>query len=268
MSIELELAEVRLVAAPSEVVLARAFEELHVAMLEGSAQSLAEDAPLRRRRAHRARPVRLVAVLATAAALVVAVCVVTIGISSHRARNRSACSSVRSCSSLGTSRGQGFRASHADLQCYVESHGARRGVRWRPQSVARRAPVQLICPTEQTCIGSGVDLGVDQSSLTYQQNDIEVSNDAGASWQVADVPPDGEYFSGFTCPSSTTCMTVGQQTGEAGGPQPPSLYVTPTAGHPGRSAYCRVSCSPTPLLHVGRLRRAWSSSRPRGSCRT
>jgi len=47
---------------------------------------------------------------------------------------------------------------------------------------------------------------------------------------VAAVPPDGEYFNGFTCPSSTTCMTVGVQPNHGSGPPPPSLYVTTDGG--------------------------------------
>jgi hypothetical protein len=101
---------------------------------------------------------------------------------------------------------------------------------WHPQSVGATSPVQLTCPTEQTCIASGVDLGVDQNSLPRQQNDIEVSNDGGATWRVAEVPPDGAYFSGFTCPSSTTCMTVGVLPNEGSAAPPPSLYTTTDGG--------------------------------------
>lgn len=101
---------------------------------------------------------------------------------------------------------------------------------WHPQSVGATSPVQLVCPTQRTCIASGVDLGVDQNSLPRQQDVIEVSNDGGATWEVAELPPDGMYFNGFTCPSSTTCMTVGVLPNEGSGPPPPSLYVTTDGG--------------------------------------
>ena len=162
-------------------------------------------------------PVALAASLAVVVALVVVAFVVTLGHGANRPHTgppliRVFATPTQTSSAMWT------------LTGLVAASG------WHPQSVGATSAVQLICPTEQTCIGSGVDLGVDQSSLPQQQNDIEVSNDAGASWRVAEVPPDGMSFNGFTCPTSTTCMTVGVLLDHGSSPPPPSLYVTTDGG--------------------------------------
>jgi photosystem II stability/assembly factor-like uncharacterized protein len=163
-------------------------------------------------------PARLAVSLALGVALVVAVSVVTLSHGSNNPHTGKTTPTQEFASPTQTS------SATWNLTGLVAASG------WHPQSVGATSPVQLICPTERTCIGSGVDLGVDQNSLPQQQNDIEVSNDGGASWQVAAVPRDGEYFNGFTCPSSTTCMTVGVQLNDGSGPPPPSLYVTTDGG--------------------------------------
>jgi photosystem II stability/assembly factor-like uncharacterized protein len=161
--------------------------------------------------------VGLVASLAVVVALVVAACVVTLGHGANKPHIRPPLTGV-----FATPR-QTSSATWS-LTGLVAAPG------WHPQSVGATSAVQLICPTEQTCIASGVDLGVDQLSLPYQQNDIAISNDAGESWRVAEVPPDGMSFNGFTCPTSTTCMTVGVLPNEGNGPPPPSFYVTTDGG--------------------------------------
>ncbi len=171
-----------------------------------------------RRRGVRSRvPVRLAASLAVVVALVVAALVVTLG---HGVKEPH---TTPPLTQVFTTPTQTSSASW-NLTGLVAASG------WHPQSVGATSPVQLICPTQRTCIASGVDLGVDQNSLPQQQNDIEVSTDGGATWRVAEVPPDGMYFNGFTCPSSTTCMTVGVLPNDGSGPPPPSLYTTTDGG--------------------------------------
>jgi len=163
-------------------------------------------------------PVRLAVSLATGAALVVAVSVVTLSHGSNNPRTGT------------TTPTQGFASPTQTSSATWTLTGLVAASGWHPQSVGATSPMQLICPTQRTCIASGVDLGVDQNSLLRQQNVIEVSNDGGATWGVAEVPPDGMYFNGFTCPSSTTCMTVGVLPNEGSGPPPPSLYETTDGG--------------------------------------
>jgi len=158
-------------------------------------------------------PVRLAVPLAMA--LVVAVSIVTLDLGSSNPRTGTTTPTQEFASLTQTSRATW------NLTGLVAASG------WHPQSVGATSAVQLICPTEQACIASGVDLGVDQNSLPAQQNDIEVSNDGGTTWRVAEVPGDGVYFNGFTCPSSTTCMSVGVPNDSS---RPPSLYATTDGG--------------------------------------
>jgi len=155
-------------------------------------------------------PLRLAASLAVAVALIMAVSVATLS-----SRTGSTTPTQRFTTPTQTS------SATWNLTGLVAASG------WHPQSVGATSPLQLICPTERTCIASGVDLGVDQSSLPTTQFDIEVSNDGGATWRVTEVPADGVYFNGFTCPSSTTCMTVGVPNDSS---RPPSLYATTDSG--------------------------------------
>lgn len=194
-------------------------------------------------------PVRLAVSLTMGVALVVAVSVVTLGLGSNNSRTGTTTPPKEFVLPTQTS------SATWNLTGLVAASG------WHPQSVGATSPLQLICPTERTCISSGVDLGVDQNSLPAQQNDVQVSNDGGASWRVAEVPGDGVYFNGFTCPSSTTCMTVGAENDFTHCPScggPPSLYATTDGGAtwtvramPGVSGLANASlaCS-TPLSCV------------------
>src|SRR6202035_1507813 len=122
-----------------------------------------------RRRGVRSRvPVLLVASLTIVVALVVAVTVVTLGHGTNNPRTTQVFTTPTQTSSAMW-----------NLTGLVAPSG------WHPQSVGATSPLQLVCPTERTCIASGVDLGVDQNSLPAQQNVIEVSRDGGASWRVA-----------------------------------------------------------------------------------
>jgi photosystem II stability/assembly factor-like uncharacterized protein len=231
------------------------------------AEGVTEPTPGRRHRRPGVRspiPVRLAASLSLAVALVVAVSVVTIRLESNK-------------TDTGSTNKQFVMPNQTSVATWNLT-GLVAASGWHPQSVGATSPLQLICPTEQTCIASGVDLGVDQSSLPVTQFDIEVSNDGGGTWRVAEVPGDGVYFNGFTCPSPTTCMTVGVPNDFSG---PPSLYATTDGGAtwsiramPGISglATASLACSTTLSCVVveqsntfasfvtGNAGRSWSSS--------
>src|ERR1700686_2718822 len=142
------------------------------AELNPIAEDVTEPTPGRRHRRPGVRspiPARLAASLSMAVALVVAVSVVTIRLESNK-------TDTGSTAKQFVTPNQTSVASW-NLTGLVAASG------WHPQSVGATSPLQLICPTEQTCIASGVDLGVDQSSLPVTQFDIEVSNDGGGPWR-------------------------------------------------------------------------------------
>jgi hypothetical protein len=101
---------------------------------------------------------------------------------------------------------------------------------WQASSVSGPLPttqqftLQLTCPTSSTCYSSGTYIkNVHENS----QSVISVTHDGGASWQQSLAPGDGTYFYGFSCPTTNSCMVVGDVPNTD---THPSLYTTTDGG--------------------------------------
>jgi photosystem II stability/assembly factor-like uncharacterized protein len=91
-----------------------------------------------------------------------------------------------------------------------------------PLPTTQTDTLQLVCPSTTMCYSTGVNNEGNQS-----EGVISVTSDGGASWTQSFGSDDGTYFSGITCPTTTTCMAIGIVPNAL---THPSLYTTTDAG--------------------------------------
>jgi photosystem II stability/assembly factor-like uncharacterized protein len=111
-----------------------------------------------------------------------------------------------------------------------------------PLPTTQTDTLQLVCPSTTMCYSTGVN-----NSGNQTEGVISVTSDGGASWTQSFGSDDGTYFSGITCPTTTTCMAIGIVPNAS---THPSLYTTTDAGEhwsvlvmPGtRVAPVNISC--------------------------
>jgi photosystem II stability/assembly factor-like uncharacterized protein len=114
-----------------------------------------------------------------------------------------------------------------------------------PLPTSQQNTLELTCPTSATCYSTGVD-----NHTGHTQGVISVTHDGGATWQQSLASTDGTYFSGISCPTTSTCMAVGTLPSATSHPQ---LYRTIDGGKswtaqqiPGpREIPLALSCSTT-----------------------
>jgi hypothetical protein len=109
------------------------------------------------------------------------------------------------------------------LAGYISQPGWQASSASGPLPTTQQFTLQLTCPTSATCYSSGTNFQNHEKT----QGVISVTHDGGASWRQSLAPGDGTYFYGFSCPTATTCMVVGDVPNTN---THPSLYTTTDGG--------------------------------------
>ncbi len=110
------------------------------------------------------------------------------------------------------------------LAGYITQPGWQASSASGPLPTTQQFTVQLTCPTSSTCYSSGTYI---KNLHENSHSVISVTHDGGASWQQSLAPGDTTYFYGFSCPTATTCMVVGDVPNTK---THPSLYTTTDGG--------------------------------------
>lgn len=90
------------------------------------------------------------------------------------------------------------------LAGYITQPGWQSSSASGPLPTSQQDTLQLTCPSSTTCYSTGVD-----NHTSHTQGVISVTHDGGATWQQSLASTDETYFSGISCPTTSTCMAVG-----------------------------------------------------------